>query len=385
MNAERLHAIALALRDELSSGEIPEQLERLAQGLKQAVAAPSQPSHQQEVSDSRSHLNEALRSAPSNTFSPAWKSAIEDLELDGLLGQALRERIEEIFLRNEITPSAAANEIAPLSAEVGRLSEALQRLLHGFEYLEIGFEELPPGEFEIGFLIPRDAVGEDLERLGLEFRKLDRVLAPFLELGTGGRPDLRVRTIASSEFQVFLQSAPAVAVLLATAMERIISSYEKVMNIRLAYKKLQDSDVSATALKAVAKDADAKMASEIKKVVEDLLKQADRKDDARLNELRKELTDSLNALANRVDKGYSVEVRAGPQEEPPADADEPPADAAARAAATAISSKQERLRFVNRSGETILRLPEGKADADNGTRQGPPPSTKDAARRSSRK
>ncbi|MCW3047585.1 MAG: hypothetical protein JWO74_1869 [Solirubrobacterales bacterium] len=87
------------------------------------------------------------------------------------------------------------------------------------------------------------------------------------------------------------------------------------------------------------------MAKEIGALVVDLLSEADQVDSGRANELRKELGDSLNALANRIDRGYSVEVRAG--ELPEADdAEEPSADEddeRLRRQAELVLSKQERL------------------------------------------
>jgi hypothetical protein len=39
-----------------------------------------------------------------------------------------------------------------------RLTEALDNLITAFDFFAIGAEALPPGEFEVGFLVPRPAV-----------------------------------------------------------------------------------------------------------------------------------------------------------------------------------------------------------------------------------
>lgn len=363
MNVERFHALARAVRSEMQSAEVTPLVEQLNAAIHQVVQEPAEPGHQQTLSNLRGQLDTALRRAPSNAFSPVWRQALDELKLTDLVGDALRARIESIFERNKITPSAAAEELAPIAEEVRRLDEALNRVLSGFEFFEIGAEELAPGEFEIGFVIPREAVDEELSHLGREFVKLHRILGPFLELSTGTRDDVRLRSISSSEFGVFLDSLPATALVLATALERLISGYEKVMNIRVAYKALEDSEVSETTLRAIESDAERTMGREIERIVDDLLAGATMQSVERTNELRTELTQSLNALANRIDHGYSVEVRAGVDAD---DDPEAPADDPTRAAALEILRMQERLRFANLTGQPILELPEGNpGDVDS--------------------
>jgi hypothetical protein len=366
MNAERLHAIALALREELAETEAAPLLDQLATALRQVVQEPSQPAHQQSVSSLRQRLDAALAAAPSNDFSPAWREAVEELGVADLLGERLHERVSSIFERNEITPSAAADELAEPNQRLQGLTEALDGLIAGFDYLGIGAEELPAGEFEVGFLVPRPAVKEELGSLGREFIELKRILGPFLELTTGTRPDLRVRSIASSEFQVLLESTPATALLLATALERLISSYEKVMNIRLAHKQLRESGASDETLAYVSKDAEKKMQTDIEALAEELVKHAEHVQLERANELRTEVRTALNALANRIDRGYSVEVRAGePEDEDEAEGDEPDAETQRlREQTERVLAAQKRLSFRNPTGEPILELPEGTEDPD---------------------
>jgi hypothetical protein len=358
VNAERLHVIAKALNDELEQTEAPSLLSELVAALRQSVDDPSQPAHQQNVSSLRQRLDEALSSAPSNSFSPAWREALQELGVADLVGEALEQRIRAIFERNEITPSAAADELAPLVERLQSLQTAVTEVLDSFAFFDIGAEELAPGEFELGFLVPRAAVDEELQELGQEFIKLKRILGPFLELSMGTRPDVHVRSIASSGFQVFLHSAPATALLLATALERLISSYEKVMNIRLAYQQLREAGASNEALDGVAQDADRKMGDDIAELVGDLLAKAEGLDSGRANELRKELTDSLNALANRIDRGYGVEVRAG--DFPESDEEEPrdPEEEERRLEAEKVHEMQQKLSFMNVTGKPILQLPE---------------------------
>jgi hypothetical protein len=211
LNAERLHAIALAVRDDLAATEEVSLVQQLAASLRQQVQAPAEPTYGVQTSELRQQLNARLAGAPSNTFSAAWHQTLEELGIADLLGEKLRQRIEEIFLRNEITQAAAADELEVIAQEVQNLDANLNQLIAAYASFGIGAEELAPGEFEIGFLIPRDAVDDELGQLGREFVELKKeILGPIQELATGTRSDLTVSVISSSDFQVFLEAVPDV-------------------------------------------------------------------------------------------------------------------------------------------------------------------------------
>ncbi len=359
MNAERLHSIALALREDIAETEAPALVGQLAQALQQQVQQPNEPSYQQQVSTIRTQLDETLAQAPSNGFSPAWRQALQELGVTDLVGEALRERLRAIFERNEITPSAAADELAVIADRLQTFASALDQLLVGLGFLDVGSEALGPAEFEVGFLIPRKAVDNELERLGKEFVALEHILGPFLELGTGTRPGLEVRSISSSAFQVFLASTPAMALCLAKAVESLVTSYEKILNIRLAHQKMKDGGVPDEALGGVTEHVEGRMKSDIGELAEALLTEFGSDVEAgRANELRLELTLSLNAIANRIDRGYNIDIRAG---ELPEEATDEAPDAAtkeARRVAEIIAEKQSSLQFMNLTGKPILALPE---------------------------
>lgn len=369
MNAERLHAIVNALKDEISgAGSVP-LVERLRDNLQQSVNQPSQPGPQQEVSNLRAQLNERLSQAPSNNYSPAWREALDELGVSDLVGDGLRQRIELIFTANEITPSAAISELDPLVERVQQLQSALENVDNGLSFFAIGADELVPGDFEIGFLIPREAVKDELEDLGMEFIKLQRILGPFLEIATGSREAVRVRSISSSAFGAFLHSYPAVALVVVSAVERLIASYKNILEIKLAQQKLKDSGVSDEALKPIADEVATKISSDIKVIVNDLLKEASGIEKGRMNELRTELTGSLNALANRIDRGYNIEIRV---EEIDAKDDEEmdEGEKAMRDIVEKVRAKQESLKFTNATGQPILALPESTTGTSTSTTSG---------------
>jgi len=361
VNVERLHAIALSVRADLDQTGSVAATASLRDALRNSIASPQEPSHQEAVSTGLQNLLDALTAAPSNDFPPLWVEALEELGISELVGAELAHRLRLIFERNQITPSVAADEIDAIATELSGLDAALTQLLAGLAHFELGSEDLDPGRAELGVLIPRPAVRDELELLGSEFVELQRLLGPFLETATGSRPPLTVRTISSSDFGVFLDVAPQAAAFVAVAVERLVALYKQLLEIRKLRQDLADQGVPAERLDGIDDHANEHMATGIEAVADELLASREEASPGRDNELRIELKLSLNAIANRIDRGYNIDVRAEPEEHDDASDDEenePPAEGADGAALRRIVEISPKLRFINRSGEPILSLPE---------------------------
>jgi hypothetical protein len=359
VNAERLHAIALAIREDLATTSALPTLGQLRDALQSQVNSPAEPSYQVQVATSLDTLLSALASAPSNTFSPTWIQVVEELGVAHLLGERLAAGIREIFERNQITPSVAAAEVGVLTGEVEAMSTRLDQLVAALDHFHVGAEELGVGEAEVGVLIPRAAVGSELQRLGSEFEVLQKLLGPFLELATGSRPPIQVSTISSSDFGVFLDVAPRAAALLAVAVERVVALYKNLLEVRELRQKMADQGVPAANLAGVDEHANSVMAEGIDQVSAEVIARAvNSLSESRLNELGIEVHWSLNGIANRIDAGFNIDVRDG---KPIEDEDENNPSSSSEALRI-IHAASPNLRFINRTGKPILSLPEGVSE-----------------------
>ena len=117
------------------------------------------------------------------------------------------------------------------------------------------------------------------------------------------------------------------------------------------------------------------MEPKIREIAEDVVSKAKLDDQDRLNELTTELTKQLNALIERVDRGFDVNVRAGeiPEEVEGDVEEEEVVDRTTREAAEQIIEAQPGLEFMNVSGKPILHLEAPVADPEgpNGDEQAP--------------
>jgi hypothetical protein len=362
VNAERLNAIAQELREDFAVTEAALLLDQLANYLNAYAANPADPTASEQVASARRQLSERLSASRTNTFSDSWRLTLEELGIWDLTGDRLRDRIEEIFRRNEITPQIAAEEMTDLNSRIQTVSKSVDGLVDAFEAFDIGAEKLAPGAFEVGFLIPREVVGNEVERLGQEFEELSRILKPFMELAGGGRPDLEVRSISSSDFMLFLGAFAGFAQTVAKVVESLLTSYGKIRTIREKAAELEEAGVPDDALEDLRAHASDRMKIDINALTDTVIGQATADiSPERQRELHVEVKRSLTRMANRIDEGYSIEVRSFT---PPDDDDEEAAEGVSEEsvrAAREITERQPRMRTMNLTGRPILELPEGDA------------------------
>jgi hypothetical protein len=174
MNVERLHAIALALREDLRQTRIVEELGTLGGALQNLAQQAGQPQYQDAVSAARETVRRALSLSAVDRWPSTWQETLEELGLRGRLGADLLASVENAFSENEITPQTAATRINDLAAQLTADQDNIQKLLDAFAAFSIGAEALASDEAEVMISIPRAEVHENLPDLGKEFRELDK-------------------------------------------------------------------------------------------------------------------------------------------------------------------------------------------------------------------
>lgn len=352
MNVERLHAILLPVRNELSNAQFAPMLQQLTSSLQNQVNQPSNGAYQQMVAQSLSNLRKFLGAAPSNSFSPAWRQILKEIGGVDLLGANLDARLQEIIERNQITPIVALQEIQKINQSLTQFKAAVEQLLSGFSGLNISSDQLQPGTSEVGIVVPRGAVSNELDSLGGELHILSVMLKDFEEIATGERTGLIVRTISSTDFAFYVTMAPIVASLFASSIQKIINIYRSLLEIRKLHGELVKQSVPEERLKGIEEHANGLMADEIEKLTVDIIKRCPKNmDSSRKNELTNSLRITLNRWANRVDRGYNVEVRIEPPEVIKKD---DPVQEYVKIIAGASTS----LEFVRMEGSPILSLSE---------------------------
>jgi hypothetical protein len=357
MNAERLHVVAIALRNEFQRLETVDHLQQMREALERLTQNPQQPQFQQQVSSRLNELQKRLSTAPSNSFSPAWRQIVEELGASAFVGNALAERLTNIFERNQITYPLAAAEVKQAHEEAARIKTALDQISSAFQTLHIPAEDLQPGECELGVLIPRSAVENSLVPFAKELGEINFIVLTFSELTTGATDSVQIRTISSSDLTVYLDVGLKVGAAIGQAVAWIIDRYKSILEIRKQHAELQKQGVPAERLKGIEDYANDAMSIGIEQIVPQIVETyCTTADKTRKNELTNGIRISLNKIANRIDRGFNFEIRVEPIKR---DAQGLSViDNAEMQHIDTIQETSKTLEFMNLEPNPILRLPD---------------------------
>ncbi len=369
LNVERLNTIANALKRELASLGVQAMLQRVVNGLENMIGQPQAPQFQQEVGTGLTDLRQALEKAPSNDFPASWRQTLEELNLDGLFGVPLRERVDSLIEANQLTPSVALDGLRPILERLALVAQNLDLLSETMAFFEIASEEdLEPGAVELSVLIPRGEVNNELSHLGQEFVQIERMVWPFTEVvADGSRPNLQVRAIASSDFGVYVHMPLEVGVLFAGVVAYLMTQYKTLLEIRKLHQELADNNVPPERLQGITDHADDLMRTAIEKEVARVTEGLDR--GGRENELKIQLTRSVTDIALRIDRGFSIDIRVAPVG--PLDDEANGAESETAANLAAIQDLAPALKFIRPAGRPILTLlAGGRTDEEGGVDSG---------------
>lgn len=357
MNAERLHAIALVLNQEMTKTNVVGELQELITALQTVVNQPH-PQHQQTLANNLKTVYSALTDTVSDSFSPAWRQLLSEIGGDDLFGSELKKGIQNIFERNQITPAVALSELQQLHNQLSSFKAGLDQLIASFRQFNIGDEKLPPGGCEIGMLIPRKAVDNSLPEFADELKELTFILNTFSEVSTGKKDGLSIKTISSSDLMVYLDAVAPFAACMAVAIERIVALYKQLLEIRKLHSDLRKQGVPEEQTSGIKDYANTLMENGVEKLsVEIVEKFYHRQDKGRKNELVTATKISLNRIANRIDRGYNLEVRVEPLQKP---SQEDKGIKEVMETIQIIQAATKNMQFMKIDGPPILSLPEGK-------------------------
>lgn len=360
MNAERLHAAVLLLRDGMQEQNAIAGVQGLVQTLGQVTSARDQVAlqqHQKLLGERLDALRAALSESRVHEAGPAYAQIFAEIGAANLLGRALQVRIDDVFAKNGITPTLAFEELNELLAELQWLKSAIDNCLTAFKAFEIGRETLEEGECEIGVLIPRADVASELVTFTKELKTMALMLNTFSEVATGKKEKLTITTLSSSDLLIYLKAGLPYAACVAVAIERTVAVYKQLLEIRRLRVELGRQGVPDESAAGIDKFANSFMTTKLDEVTDEIMKRfyKSKGKAGRKNELRNALGIALNILANRIDRGFGLEVRVGESEQTEEDEAVPGKDAQLVAA---IRDAMRGMRFLVLEGRAVLALPE---------------------------
>lgn len=251
-------------------------------------------------------------------FQPFAQQVISELNLNEVISPEFPDNLNEIMRSASFDPNGLASALEKYSQKITEKLQLLKQLENSLDKLEVEFERVSDSEAEIGFMLPREVVGNKLSDLSKEFDQLNKLARAIAELsGDTEEYEPTVRTIASSWWQIFLDLTPEQIGIWVIAIERIVNLFKSNLEIKNLSNQLKERKLPEKIIKAIESEVEQRVKAEISKIAQDIRKQHQKgKDAARLNELETQLRQGLSYMAKRLNQGMQVEINLAIPDDP---------------------------------------------------------------------
>lgn len=312
MNAGRLHAVLELIKQDYEKNETLAKLQTTVGALSASITTTTE-ANADAFKTALTELYTALDQSPLNSGTPSLLEILKEIGASDKVGLGLRSQIENTLDRNNVTPANALAGLQRTMEGVTHFAEVVGRIVEGFDELKVPYEELDPGESEIGVLVPWVVIQSNLEGLQKNLHEFDRALKTFGELVEDNPESPVIRSVGSSTLQWFVESTPGIALCVATALERLCALYKKILEIKLLRRQVREKSLPENVASSIEAYEQQVAGQQINKIVDDLIREFGKKRaKERRNELRAALRAALRFLAAQIDAGVDMEVRSEP-------------------------------------------------------------------------
>lgn len=316
MHLGRFHVVIEALAAHFKKSQIPQNLEQCAALLDQYSSGRTQAQLDAFRLSVEQLLSLAVALEP-DLAQPYARQVIADMRIDDILPPEFQDAVKRTISEKSFDPTGLSTDLRAMAATATKKINHLTSIDNAFTALGVEYERVESDSAELGFLLPREVVGETLKDLTVEFNELNKLLRAVNELVGANEYDSRVVTISSSWWQVFLDLDPNQILIWVLAIERIVNLFKSNLEIKNLQQQLGDRRMPKEITDLIEKEIEKRVSTEIKALATEIRKDYAKIDDeARLNEIETQLRQGLVYLAKRMNQGAHVEINVGIPEEP---------------------------------------------------------------------
>lgn len=268
MNVERLHAVATAIVQDLVAMQTIETLDKIVADLQaHANDVEGRAAVSEKIEGQWANLTRRLSSSKTNGFPPSWIAVLKELGAEDLLSRNLLDRLEEINQRDHVTSSITLSELSRMRQRLSALRKNFSQISQSFNSVGLSAEKILPGTCALGIVIPRREVSDALQPLSKELRVVSRIIDVFGEITTGSVQESKISAISSSDFSFLISIDPATAACLVVVVDRMLTIYKNVLDIRVSHKQLSKQGLPKEVLEGVDGHANRQLAEGITDLV----------------------------------------------------------------------------------------------------------------------
>ncbi|MEL6568809.1 MAG: hypothetical protein AAFQ22_10355 [Pseudomonadota bacterium] len=323
MNTERLYDLLNRIGEEVEEKNILSELKKLKKFFDQLVANPADPAQQNNIASSLDLLEEYFSQSWFSRLTPEETRTLSGMGfselIDGQVVRYIRDQIRDNGMLPAVVRDHLQEKIVGISNNID-LSSALKTSLD-----HLGFEPtpLPIGVGEAGFTIPRRAISEHYREFVDDAKFFGDLAASAVELVEGKARPVRLISVASSDYSIFIELAPSTIAFLVLAIERATNFYKTTLEIRMLQQQLKSRNVSGEVVEKLEHDVNEKEEAAVRQGVEAAIAEHSiSATKGRKAELVNLLSSHLKKFLSKLENDYVFDARIGTARAEAEEADE---------------------------------------------------------------
>lgn len=319
MNVSKLLELINFLLQKENEHHIQERLKRIE---KLASKMTNQP-HNGELKNAILNEGSALQNSYEqlrSSFDPAKQHAMHEIGADL---HFLKDFVTGIVLHIQNSSFVALSlkeYVERIQGERDAFLISLVNLKNSLRSLNFEENVLPPGEAEIGFLLPRALFNNNFDNLIDELSELKFIIRAFSEVSTGHVEEVKVCQISTSDPIFFLNASAVTILLLGKSVSWALDMWKKIEEIRslrAQTRKVINDDAIDSIFEKTIKDL---LNTNREQIIDELMARC-KDETSRKHELRNHVEAAINSILARVERGMVVEIKFSPAETNTDDAD----------------------------------------------------------------
>ena len=308
MNAEKLAQYAELLIQDDKENEISNIFEKFNNKLTTFSQNSHVPQYQTEFITAKKELFEALQNSIYNSMSYLDQNNIDSMGGKNILGLYMIQNIKQILEQNQMTPVEAKKNIDPLWASYSNFIRNIKQLSTSFKALNIENETiLNENEGEIAFMLPKEIIDGDLKLFYKDINTFQCFMNVLLEI-SGENENYKLSTISSSNFIIYLTATCGLITLIASTINEVLKIFKSYMEIRQTCQQLKEQNFPQKVVEDSEKHLSNLLEKNIDNITNSVLKNYQKADRNRKNELKNNLKISLQKMFAKIDNGYQVNI-----------------------------------------------------------------------------
>lgn len=359
MHAERLFSIIKNIINSYDQDQTTSLLDNLITAVNSRISNPGDRQFDEQISSTSHKLFEALDKSEMRAFSVTWRKIIEELNLSVLLPEEVRSSVEKAF-ENRLVDSDLLKALQHLQQQLQAKLNGLSQLRDGFTAVEIGDDDLGPGQVEFDVMMPRESINDQLTGFNKELSSLNKEMQVIASITKTPEQLFKINSVSTNDFTVALNidlnlGEVIAAILFSLAVIR--NSYQSNVD-----KINQLEELPTEIFDRIKEWANTHVKQQISQLIERLPAECPESiDPEALANKKVLLQNALEYFAQAQDRGFNMDVRAGLLETDSADEEDQSKLDEIETANTrlrVLTEKISHMKMIERQTKPILSLTE---------------------------